>query len=213
VAQLISKPAAAARLLALRTVAANVLLATLWSYFVIRHVLFFIETGSLTALGVIVLESLVVALFVLRREARDISRSPIALAATALGTFAPLGLMPTDADVGTQYVAVVIQVAGLCAAVVSLASLRRSFGLVPSNRGIRTTGMYRLVRHPLYASYGLVWIGYLLANPSVWNVGVIVFATIGQAARIGLEERLLMRDKAYALYAGSTRYRLVPGIY
>jgi protein-S-isoprenylcysteine O-methyltransferase Ste14 len=213
VPQPISKPSADARLRALRTVAANVVLATLWSFFVIRHVLFFLETGEPTALGVIALESLVVTLFVLRREARAISRSPVALAATALGTFAPLALVPTDADVGAQHIALVIQLAGLAAAVVSLASLRRSFGLVPSNRGIRTTGMYRLVRHPLYASYGLVWIAYLLANPSLWNGAVIAFATIGQAARIGLEERLLMRDEAYALYAGATRYRLVPGIY
>jgi protein-S-isoprenylcysteine O-methyltransferase Ste14 len=198
---------------ALRTVAANVLLATLWSFFVVRHVLFFIDTGEPTALGVIALESLVVTLFVLRREARDVSRSAFALAATGLGTFAPLALVPTDADVGTQHIALVVQLVGLTAAVISLASLRRSFGLIPSNRGIRTTGMYRLVRHPLYASYGLVWIGYLLASPSLWNVAVLAFATIGQAARIALEERLLMRDEAYALYAGATRYRLVPGIY
>ncbi len=207
-----SKPASDARLRALRTVAANVALAILWSFFVARHVLFFEETGEPAVLGVIALESLVVTLFVARREARDISRSRLAFAATVLGTFAPLALVPTDADVGGQ-IAVVIQVAGLTAAIVSLASLRRSFGLVPANRGIRTTGMYRVVRHPLYASYGLVWIGYMLANPSLWNAAVVAFAIVGQACRIALEERLLMRDEAYALYADATRYRLVPGIY
>jgi protein-S-isoprenylcysteine O-methyltransferase Ste14 len=207
------EPASDARLSALRTVAANVALATLWSFFVARHVLFFIETGEPAVLGVIVLESLVVTLFIVRREARDISRSRLALAAAVLGTFAPLALVPTDADLGTQRIAVVIQLAGLIAAIVSLASLRRSFGIVPANRGIRTTGMYRLVRHPLYASYGVVWIGYMLASPSLWNAAVLVFAIVGQAARITLEERLLMRDQAYALYADGTRYRLVPGIY
>ena len=209
----ISKPPADGRSTALRSVAANVALAILWSFFVARHVLFFIETREPAVLGIIALESLVITLFVIRREARDISRSRIALAATVLGTFAPLALVPTDADVGAQQVAMVIQVVGLIAAFVSLASLRRSFGLVPSNRGIRTTGMYRLVRHPLYASYGLVWTGYLLASPSLWNAAVVAFAIVGQAARIAFEERLLMRDEAYVLYAGTTRYRLVPGIY
>ena len=32
-------------------------------------------------------------------------------------------------------------------------SLGRSFGLMPANRGVVSTGMYRLVRHPIYLGY------------------------------------------------------------
>ena len=208
-----SNPTSRTRFSRVRAAAPNVALAALWSFFVARHLLFFIETHEPAVLGVIALESLVVTLFIIRREAKDISRSRIALAATVLGTFAPLALVPNDAAAAGQQLASVIQLAGLAAALVSLGSLRRSFGLVPSNRGIRTTGMYRLVRHPLYASYGVVWIGYMLANPSLWNAVVVAFAIVGQAARIAFEERLLMQDEAYVAYAGTTRYRLVPGLY
>jgi hypothetical protein len=33
--------------------------------------------------------------------------------------------------------------------------LGRSFGIVATNRGIQTGGLYRIVRHPIYAAY--VW--------------------------------------------------------
>jgi protein-S-isoprenylcysteine O-methyltransferase Ste14 len=92
-------------------------------------------------------------------------------------------------------------------------SLNRSFGMVPANRGVVTSGLYGLVRHPVYASYLLGHIAFLLANPTLWNASLYAVALGLQLARMQAEERLLRRDPVYAAYAQSVRYRLVPGLY
>ena len=39
---------------------------------------------------------------------------------------------------------------GLLVVVAGKISIGRSFGLIPANRGIVSSGLYRLVRHPIY---------------------------------------------------------------
>ena len=89
-------------------------------------------------------------------------------------------------------------------------SLRRSFGIVPANRGIRTRGLYNLVRHPLYASELLVVLGIALVNPSAWNLGLFVCACVLQGLRAAAEERFLSVDPAYREYCARVKYRLIP---
>ena len=49
-------------------------------------------------------------------------------------------------------------------------SLGRSFGLIPANRGVVSTGVYRFVRHPIYLGYLITHVGFVVANPTMWNV-------------------------------------------
>jgi protein-S-isoprenylcysteine O-methyltransferase Ste14 len=91
--------------------------------------------------------------------------------------------------------------------------LGRSFGLLPANRGLILRGPYRLVRHPMYFGYLLVHVGFLLLNPSLWNLMVYVAAYACQVPRLLVEERLLARDKSYAEYQQQVRYRLIPGVF
>ena len=110
-------------------------------------------------------------------------------------------------------VTVTIQLVGLAMATVAMGSLRRSFGLAPANRGVKTAGMYRYVRHPLYAAYLVTFTGYVLAYPAPRNLVVFACAVAGQVLRMQLEERLLLRDQQYVDYAARTRFRIVPGVY
>lgn len=93
------------------------------------------------------------------------------------------------------------------------AVLRRSFGIAPANRGLKLTGPYRLVRHPMYSGYLLTHLGVLALIPSWFNFGVYAVAWTLQILRLQAEERLLAQDEAYALYRQDVRYRLLPGIY
>ncbi len=88
-------------------------------------------------------------------------------------------------------------------------SLGRSFGIVAANRGVRTTGFYRFVRHPLYGSYLVGYLGFLLGNLSIWNVSLIVLTVLCQYARARAEERVLLQDPAYQAYAQQVRYRFI----
>ena len=86
-------------------------------------------------------------MFVARREASVTNLSPMALGATALGTFSTLFMVPIERSDVPGAVTVTIQLVGLAMATVAMGSLRRSFGLAPANRGVKTAGMYRYVRH------------------------------------------------------------------
>jgi protein-S-isoprenylcysteine O-methyltransferase Ste14 len=104
-------------------------------------------------------------------------------------------------------------------------SLGRSWGIIPANRGVRTGGLYRIVRHPIYASYLVTYGAYTLAvarlpvdpaHPGVvpdlhyWNLAVYAIFAISTVARTYYEERVLRRDPSYAEFAEKTRARLIP---
>ena len=82
-----------------------------------------------------------------------------------------------------------------------------------ANRGVVSSGSYRLVRHPIYLGYLATHAGFLLTNPSVRNVAIYAVSYVFQFARICAEERILAQDGAYREYLQSVRYRLIPGVY
>jgi len=77
-----------------------------------------------------------------------------------------------------------------------------------------STGPYALVRHPMYMSVMLFFIGVPLTLGSWWGLAFapVFFAMF--AFRTGIEERTLMAGlSGYADYAARVRYRLVPGLW
>jgi protein-S-isoprenylcysteine O-methyltransferase Ste14 len=69
------------------------------------------------------------------------------------------------------------------------------------------------VRHPIYTAYLVTMIGYVLENPSLWNIGVVSAVTGLQLVRIEEEERCLRVDDEYRAYSSRVRYRLVPYVF
>lgn len=190
----------------------NMLLATTFLFFAYAHALRFLENPRLSLLLIVAVEGLIALMLLIRRDPDQTAHNWRTWLTTFLGTFLPLLLRPTDAPsdllVGQalQLVAFVLQVAGVL-------SLNRSFGLLPAHRGIKSNGLYRFVRHPLYSAYALAHLGYLVNNFSVYNATIIAVTTAFQVARILNEERLLMDYPDYADYAGRTRWRLIPAVW
>jgi hypothetical protein len=89
-------------------------------------------------------------------------------------------------------------------------SLGRSFGIAPADRGLVTRGLYRMIRHPMYASELVFNAGFLLANPSWTNALALLLIAGTQIARIVREERVI---GDYSDYAARVRWRLIPGIW
>lgn len=189
-------------------------LATVYALFAVVHLQNWLETGALKGLGVVFQESLIVALFVARRPATQTSRSVLAWLATGVGAFGVLLLRPSGESIGglgTLWSA--MQVVAAVGYVTSLGFLGRSFGIVPAYRGLRTNGPYAWVRHPVYASYFVGTLGYILESPSMWNVAVFAIQTLGQVVRMDHEELVLSTDPEYRTYMERVRWRLVPGLY
>ncbi len=76
------------------------------------------------------------------------------------------------------------------------------------------TGMYGVVRHPMYAGALLLMLGIPLALGSVWSALFIVFATSILVWRIVDEEKFLSSHlNGYKEYCDKVKYRLIPGLY
>ncbi|HEX6663507.1 MAG TPA: methyltransferase [Gaiellaceae bacterium] len=170
------------------------------------------STGKPSGLGTTFLEGWAAVLFLLRRTPDQLSLRPLAWVAAPIGSFAMLLARPHAGGLPHLFCEL-LQLAGVLLALVSLATLGRSFGLVAANRGVKTHGPYRLVRHPAYTGYLVSYVGYVLENPAPANVALLIISTAFQLLRISEEERLLVRDSAYARYRASVRYRLVPLVY
>lgn len=134
------------------------------------------------------------------------------LATTA--TLAPLLIMPGASPIAALVPAAIgLVLIGNCIQAWAKLVLRRSFGIAPANRGIKISGPYKLVRHPMYAGYLLVHIGLLVLFPTPFNLAVYVIGWWAQILRLLAEERLLCEDPAYRDYAAQVRWRLVPGLF
>jgi protein-S-isoprenylcysteine O-methyltransferase Ste14 len=167
------------------------------------------DTGSINWFGLLVVNSLFVAMYVARRDATSISSSPWLWVLAFAGTCVPLLMRPT-APTSSALAGNILQVAGLCAVAASMLSLRRSFGIVPAHRGIRTQGLYNFVRHPLYASELLAILGFVIANPNWLNIGIWICDCMLQFTRACAEERFLSVDPVYSQYRARVKSRLIP---
>jgi protein-S-isoprenylcysteine O-methyltransferase Ste14 len=169
---------------------------------------------NLGAILLVLSESLGVFLILLRRRSPTLSAHPLDWVLSFVAVNAPLLTTPAAPSPFLPPEAVsALMFAGLTIQISAKVSLWRSFGVVPANRGIKTGGLYRFIRHPIYAGYAVTHIGFLVGFPSVWNTLLYVAAFLVQLARIAREERLLMRDPVYRRYAEGVRYRLIPPVF
>jgi len=192
-------------------IATSAPVAVLWLFFAAANFDNWRASHRPTGLGATALELVVATLFVVRRSPWLVSRSPLAWTAAVIGTFGMLAARPAYEPMGgLEGLYAGLQVFGAGLASVALLSLGRSFGLVAANRGIRTCGPYRFVRHPVYTGYILAGTGYLLENPSLRNACLFTVVVLFQAIRILEEERTLARDPAYREYRERVRSRILP---
>jgi protein-S-isoprenylcysteine O-methyltransferase Ste14 len=117
-----------------------------------------------------------------------------------------------------QVIALLAMAAGM-AVVVWAEAVNRFFSSViriQSERGhhVITTGPYRYLRHPGYASSPLIFIGGGLALGS-WLAALIgLFLVLPLVRRTAQEDRILHEQlEGYAAYAQQVRYRLFPGVW
>lgn len=169
---------------------------------------------NIGAILLVISESLSVALIVLRRRSPTLSSHPLDWALSFAAVTAPLLTVPAPAStVIPSAAASAVMFAGLIVQIAAKVMLWRSFGLVPANRGIKTGGVYRFVRHPMYAGYALTHAGFLVGFPDYRNALLYLVVLLIQIARIWREESLLDDDPDYRAYAALVRYRLLPGVF
>ncbi|HEX3599655.1 MAG TPA: isoprenylcysteine carboxylmethyltransferase family protein [Lacipirellulaceae bacterium] len=189
----------------------NALLAAFFLYLAFNFLSEYQRTERLSSLLFVIFELIVVVVAFIRRAPKAVSWNALDWVYTALGSVLPLLLYPAPGEPNWFWFAV--QCVGETISVLGIFTLNRSFGAVPANRGIKTVGLYHVVRHPIYCGYTLVDIAMVMQNFSTRNICLAIAHLIVQTLRILSEERLLLQDPSYAEYAARVKWRLLPGVW
>jgi protein-S-isoprenylcysteine O-methyltransferase Ste14 len=214
---------------------ASVAVASLYAYYVQRD--FRIITGAVGGPGsgrqlaaewfelltgptllslflLLIRNSLLTFFFISRKLSKETSAEFMPWAAAVGGTLIGYFFVPAPTTSPALVMAGGwIMVIGVLLAIIAVSSLGRSFGIVPSNRGIRTGGFYRLVRHPAYGTYFIIDLGFVLVHPTLRNGLVFIAFIMLSYYRSVFEEQLLMGDPDYVAYRQTVRWRFIPGIW
>lgn len=194
----------------LRSVTALVL--AFFAYVAIKHWL--TDPTRITLLLMVVAQCLTVGLSLIVRVPARRDWNPVAIICSLGGSYYFLAIQfAPGVRVVPEAIGAGLQIAGLAWQIFAKVSLRYSFGILPANRGIVSSGAYRFVRHPIYLGYFVADIGFLLANFGLQNVLVYAGQFVLQAIRIAREEKLLSDDPEYRTYRSKVRFRVLPGIF
>jgi len=155
----------------------------------------------------------VALLFLLRGELIDQGKPRefmMAMPSLILGGFA-FKLSPPPAD--WPLFATIPFIIGVLWTAWSLATLGRSFAILPAVRECVSRGPYRLVRHPIYLGESMMFAACIAAGggKSWW---LFIFFAPSILARIYAEERALMRSsEGWREYSKHVRWRIIPKIF
>ena len=193
--------------------AARVILVGLYAILTRNLLLDFLHTGRITGLLLLATESLVIVFTLARRPAQIVDRSPVSVVVTSLSILGPLLVRTASGSFLPDVVTTIASGIGLSITIAGKLSLGRSFGIVPANRGVVISGIYNVVRHPIYAGYVITHIAFALAHPLLWNAIILAIADLALMARALREEIILKDDATYEAYCRRVTWHVVPGVF
>ncbi len=192
----------------------KVIIAVMFLFFAMRMSGAYLDTGNVLTLVMLFNEAILIVFVLARRRTQAISRKASDWFLGFAGTTLPLLLLPPSGDPLLPLAACgVLMLIGTAIHLSAKLTLRRSFGVVAANRGVKASGLYAVVRHPMYAGYMLVQAGLLLSGPNLVNAVILAGAWSLQIGRILAEERILGEDPQYRELVRRTPYRLFPGVF
>jgi protein-S-isoprenylcysteine O-methyltransferase Ste14 len=152
------------------------------------------------------------------RLAQKIINAGIILTTVAAGVVSAL-----DHRLGWSTVPTVVVIVGnalvlLGLAIAELVVIQNNYAAatitVEADQPVVSTGLYGLVRHPMYVGALTMIVGTPLALGSYWGLLTIIPGVLVFAARITDEEKALRQDlDGYDEYTEKVHYRLVPGVW
>lgn len=194
--------------------AERVILLALYCWLIFRILEPCIASGEWGSLILLPSEGVVVFLILIRRTTENVSRRPMDWVLAFSATTAALLVSPVEGQaLLSPAIGVAAMLVGMFVQVHAKLVLGRSMGCVAAQRELKFAGPYQYVRHPMYLGYLATHCGFLILNPSVWNMGVYVLCYTLQVPRLLAEERLLRKDHRYAEYMAAVHYRLIPGVF
>src|SRR3989338_6377113 len=152
----------------------SLFLSSYWLLSTYAKFLGFLATHKVSVLLMTICQGVVGVLFFIRKSPKSVSGNVFETIIAFAGTFAILFYRPSAG--AETLIGEIIVIIGALVLLYSLLSLNTSFGIIPANRGIKTHGMYHLVRHPIYMSYIIFYMAYCINNPTLYNGIVLISA-------------------------------------
>jgi protein-S-isoprenylcysteine O-methyltransferase Ste14 len=202
------------RLSRVGSITTNIVVASFYVVFLYSSVKFWLSTGSLVGIGLVVFNTFLVVFLLTRRRPAIVTKSIWNWIFAPTAAVLPLLLRPV-ASAGSLAIAItsVGQVLGLAIMVASLVTLNRSMGIVAANRGVKTGGPYAWVRHPLYAGEIVFLVSVVVSHWNYLNGSIVVAVILLQVIRSIHEEAVLLSDEQYVRYRAVVPCRLVPRLF
>lgn len=97
-----------------------------------------------------------------------------------------------NANENMLYVAATLQLCIQIFYLFALVNLGKSLTVLPEARNLKTTGIYGISRHPLYASYMIMNILNVFVNQTLIYIPVMIICNLLQYARAKSEEQILI---------------------
>ena len=154
-------------------------------------------------------------LFLIRVKPCLVSMNPVHWTVALITSFSAHFFIreTTNNNPNLLFMADIFVVFSILLGVATVLVLGRSFGLFPALRKVKTRYVYQIVRHPMYLAAMFFKLGYVLKNPSIYNILLLVVVIILYDRRAKYEEDIMSHDNSYVDYSQKVKYRFIPGIY
>jgi protein-S-isoprenylcysteine O-methyltransferase Ste14 len=140
----------------------------------------------------------------------------LALMAAVVGTAFTGVYWPDRAEGVLTVLGLIAAALGLVLLAVAVASLGAALTVLPKPRdrgGLVQSGIYRVVRHPIYGAILLIAVGWSLAESPLSLLPTALLAIVFDLKARLEESWLEQRYPTYAGYRARTPHRFVPGLY
>lgn len=97
--------------------------------------------------------------------------------------------------------------------VLTVLNLGRSFGILIAFRELKSNGLYRIIRHPMYFTDILLRVGFVISHANLLSIIVLLVSGSCYVYRAILEERFLSQQPEYREYMQQVKYRFIPGVF
>ncbi|MFC1552923.1 methyltransferase family protein [Candidatus Latescibacterota bacterium] len=193
----------------------SVLLCLVWGFFSVFHAETLLKRFEFTELLWFVYNVTISILFLIRVRPSDVSMNLVHWVVALITSFSGFIFSKQGADSGLilSLTADSLIVFAIVLGIVAALILGRSYDFLPALRLVKTGYAYEIVRHPMYLSSIIIKLGYVLKNPSIYNICFLMVITVLYDRRAKYEELIMARSDSYVSYLQQVKYRFMPGIY